>query len=257
MPPCCSFQLANAGWDVSLIKASVDAAARPDVLLVPGAWHGRWSWHKVQPALAARGWRTHIVELPSTSGSGSPRKGLYDDAAVIRRRIKQIGRPVVVVAHSYGGAAVSEGAAHMSDVRHLVYLAAFALDIGESVLGLASGRVPDWWVIDGDVVTPGTPHEMLYEDVPLAEARMAITKLRPISFLSFQQRLTAAAWHTAPSTYIVCQRDRAVPVPLQEALAARATHVRRLPTSHSPFLAAPGQLTKLIIEAASSGPVRN
>ncbi|GLE52199.1 hypothetical protein ATCCBAA256_17690 [Mycobacterium montefiorense] len=221
------------------------------MLLVPGAWHGRWSWHKVQPALAARGWRTHVAELPSTSGFGSSRKGLYDDAAVIRRRIEQIGGPVVVVAHSYGGAAVSQGAAHMQQVRHLVYLAAFALDIGESVLGLASGRVPEWWVIDGEVVSPGKPHEILYEDVPAAEVRIALTKLRPISFMSFQQPLTASAWHTAPSTYIVCQRDRAVPVRLQEALAARATHVRRLPTGHSPFLAAPGQLTELIIEAAS------
>jgi pimeloyl-ACP methyl ester carboxylesterase len=179
--------------------------------------------------------------------------GLYDDAAVIRRSIKRIGGPVVVVAHSYGGAAVSEGAAHMSDVRHLVYIAAFPLEIGESVLDLTNGRVPEWWVIDGETVTPGKPHEMLYGDVPPVEARKAITKLRPMSIVSFLQPVTAAAWHTAPSTYIVCQRDRAVPVPLQEVLAARATHVRRLPTGHSPFLAAPGQLTKLIIEAASKG----
>jgi pimeloyl-ACP methyl ester carboxylesterase len=234
-----------------LIKASVDEAARPDVLLVAGAWHGPWSWDKVQSALAARGWRTHTAELPSTSGTGSPRKGLYDDAAVIRTRIKQIGGPVVIVAHSYGGAAVSQGAAQMSNVRHLVYLAAFPLDIGESVLGLTGGLMPEWWVVDGEVITAGKPCEILYGDVPLAEARKAVTKLRPISIVSFEQPLTAAAWLTAPSTYIVCQRDRAVPVPLQEALATRATHVRRLPTGHSPFLAAPGQLTALIIEAAS------
>jgi pimeloyl-ACP methyl ester carboxylesterase len=232
---------------------SSDSAKRPTVVLVPGAWHDRWSWHKVQPALAAQGWQSHIVELPSTSEVGPPRKGLRDDAAAIRRQIQRISGPVVVVAHSYGGAAASEGAANIADVRHLVYVAGFQLDVGESVLGLADGSAPPWWVVDGEVVTPGRPYDVLYDDVPPAHARRAVGKLQPFSVASFSQPVTAAAWHVAPSTYIICERDRAFPVQLQEILAKRATYVRRLPTGHSPFLAAPGQLTKLIIEAATQG----
>ncbi|OBJ23118.1 alpha/beta hydrolase [Mycobacterium colombiense] len=230
---------------------SSDPSPRPAVLLVPGAWHGRWSWHKVWCALAARGWQTYIAELPSTSEPGLPRKSLRDDVAAIRMQIDRIGRPVVIVSHSYGGAVVSEGAANMSDVRHLVYVAGFQLDVGESVLSLASGRVPAWWVIDGELVMPGKPYEVLYPDVPSVVARRAVAELQPFSVASFNQRATAAAWRATPSTYIVCERDRAVSVELQEMLSTRATYVRRLATGHSPFLAAPGQLTKLIIEAAA------
>jgi pimeloyl-ACP methyl ester carboxylesterase len=232
---------------------SSDPATNPAVLLVPGAWYGRWSWHKVQSALAARGWQTHIAELPSTADSGLARKGLRDDAAAIREQIERIGGPVVIVAHSYGGVAVSEGAANISTVRHLVYVAAFQLDVGESVRGTAGGRAPAWWVVDGEVVTPYDPYRVLYADVPSADARRAVAEQRPFSIASFHQPVIAAAWRATPSTYIVCESDRALAVQLQETLATRATYVRRLPTGHSPFLAAPAQLTELIIEAAMRG----
>jgi pimeloyl-ACP methyl ester carboxylesterase len=237
--------------EVWVSHTSLKSSTRPALLLVPGAWHGRWAWHKVQPALAVRGWRTHLAELPTTYESRPPRKGLHDDAAAIRKQIRQIGGPIVVVAHSYGGAAVSEGAADISDVRHLVYVAAAQLDVGESLLSFASGRAPAWWMVDGELVSPGEPLEMFYADVPSVEASRAVARLRPHSVVSFSQPLTAAAWHAVPSTYIVCDRDRAFPVQLQETLAARATYVRRLRTGHAPFLAAPGQLTRLIVEAAT------
>lgn len=234
-----------------MLPTFLESPARPAVLLVPGAWHGRWSWHKVQPALAVRGWRTYVAELPSTCESRPPRKGLHDDAAAIRKQIRQIGGPIVVVSHSYGGAAVTEGAADISDVRHLVYVAALQLDVGESVLGLTSGRAPAWWLVDGELVTPDEPLETFYADVPSVAASRAVARLRAHSVASFSQPVTAAAWHAVPSTYIVCDRDRAFPVPLQETLATRATYVRRLHTGHAPFLAAPGQLTRLIVEAAT------
>lgn len=60
--------------------------------------------------------------------------------------------------------------------------------------------------------------------------------------------LTAAAWHSVPSTYIVCAKDRAVTN--QEVIAVRATHVRRLPSDHMPLLSMPLALTDLIVEAA-------
>jgi hypothetical protein len=138
-------------------------------------------------------------------------------------------------------------------VRHLVYVAGFQLDVGESVLGLADSGAPPWWVVDGEVVTPGRPYDVLYDDMPQAHARRAVGKLQPFSVASFNQPVTAAAWHVAPSTYIICDRDRAVPVQSQETPTTRATYVRRLSTGHSPLLAAPGQLTKVIIESATYG----
>src|SRR5262249_34958899 len=97
-------------------------ASRPVILLVHGAWLGAWSWEKVQPDLIARGWEVQTVELPSVADRGGPRLGMHDDAAVIADRINEIAGPVVVVAHSYGGTAATQGAANLANVRHLVYV---------------------------------------------------------------------------------------------------------------------------------------
>jgi pimeloyl-ACP methyl ester carboxylesterase len=222
--------------------------SRPVLLLVHGAWLGAWSWEKVQPELTARGWEVRTVDLPSVADRGGPRFGLFDDAAVVRERIEEIGRPVVVVAHSYGGAVVSQGAADLPNVRHIVYVCAFQLDVGESLIQL-SGRLP-WWNVDGDTMTTFDTREILFTDVPHEDADRALARMRPFSYVAVTQALTAAAWHTVPSTYIVCENDRAVAD--QDVIAARATRVRRLPSDHMPLLSMPLALTELIVETAET-----
>jgi Alpha/beta hydrolase family len=228
----------------------------PVVVLVAGAWHAGWAWRRVAPALAAYGWRTALIELPSTAGAGMPRRGLHDDAAVVRRQMKKLidgtGEPAVVVAHSYAGAAVSEGLDGIDAVRHIVYLAAFQLDVGESVLGIAGDVIPRWWRIDQDLVTPADPYGVFFHDVPVRDARWAVEQLQPVSFAAFRETLDAAAWHAIPSTYVLCERDRAQPIEVQKRFAARATRVERLATGHSPFLARPAELTQLIIDVAEN-----
>lgn len=225
-----------------------EETSRPVLLLVHGAWLGAWSWEKVRPELMARGWEVETVELPSVADRGGPRFGLHDDAATVSARIKEIGRPVVVVAHSYGGAVVSEGAAGLANVRHLVYVCAFQLDVGESLIEL-SGRLP-WWNVDGDTMTTYNTHEILFTDVPQGDSDRAIARMKPFSYAAVTEELTAAAWRSVPSTYILCERDRAVAG--QEAIAARATYQRRLPSDHMPLLSMPLALTDLIIEAADN-----
>ncbi|MDT7805081.1 MAG: hypothetical protein QOI78_8514 [Actinomycetota bacterium] len=77
-----------------------------------------------------------------------------------------------MVAHSYGGAPVSEGAAGAPNVVHLVYVTAFQLDEGESLLGAA----------DGDLFTPLTPHEIFFADLDPETAAAAVARLRPHSY---------------------------------------------------------------------------
>ena len=223
-------------------------AARPALLLVHGSWLGAWSWEKVQPELIARGWEVHTVELPSVADLGGPRFGLHDDAAVVRERIREIGRPVVVVAHSYGGTVATQAAAGLANVRHIVYVCAFVLDIGESLIDL-SGRVA-WWDVDGDTMTPIDSRDILFNDVSQEDSDRAIARLRPSTYGIVTEAVTAAAWQSVPSTYIVCEDDLAVPS--QDAFAARTTRVRRLPTGHMPLLSMPLELTDLIEEAAES-----
>jgi len=222
---------------------------RPTLLLVHGAWHGAWVWEKVRRELTARGCLVHTLDLPSVGERGRPRKALYDDAAAVRQRVEEIRGPVVVVAHSYGGAAVTQGVANLSNVRHIVYVCAFALDVGDSLLGLV-GTQPDWWIIDGDIMIPDDPRAVFYHDVEPQEAEWAIGHLRPISYVTVTQALTAAAWRDIASTYIICDRDVAMGAG-QDLLAKRATHIRHLPSSHSPMLSLPSELTDLIVEASN------
>ena len=84
------------------------------------------------------------IDLPSNDGTS----GLDDDAAAIRTALDEIGAPTVVVGHSYGGIAVSEGAATSPNAVGLVYLAAFMLDTGQSLLDAMQHQLPDWIELD-------------------------------------------------------------------------------------------------------------
>ncbi len=227
-----------------------DAAQRPVLLLVHGAWHGAWNWEKVERLLTATGWVVETIDLPSVAEKGASRYGMHDDAAHVRRQIERIDRPVVVVAHSYGGMPVTEGAAHLPNVLHIVYLAAFQPDVGESPFELSDGTQAPWWNIEGDTVVPATPRETFYFDLPFEEAEWAIARLKPQSTIAATETVSAAAWRTISSTYVVCEQDRAMPPMLQEQMAQRATSVRRLNTGHSPFLSRPDDVAQLIAEVA-------
>ena len=112
------------------------------VLLVPGSWHGAWCWTEVIDRLARH--RASACARSSCPSNDGP-SGLADDAAAVRDAIAGIGEPTVVVGHSYGGVAISEGAA---DAAGLVYLCAFMLDAGESLLDAMQHQLPDWIEVD-------------------------------------------------------------------------------------------------------------
>jgi hypothetical protein len=189
----------------------------------------------------------------ATFTTHAPRSGYDDDAEEVRRRIEEIDGPVVIVAHStYGGAVVSEAAAGLGQVRHIVYVCAFQLDVGESLFSLLAGRIPPFYDVDGDIIRLKGAREHFYHDMAAEDADWAIGQLKPLSWIAITEPLTAAAWRTVPSTYIVCDRDTAWPPGGQESFAARARFVRHLPSSHTPQLSMPSALADLIVEAAGT-----
>jgi pimeloyl-ACP methyl ester carboxylesterase len=224
--------------------------SRPTVLLVHGAWHGAWVWEKVQRELTARGWAVHTIDLPSVAERGLPRRGLHGDAAAVRQRIEEIEGPVVVVAHSYGGAVVTQGVADLPNVCHIVYVCAFALDVGESI---STRTTPISLYVDRDIMPPDDARERFYQDMEPHQADWAITRLLPISDDAFSETLTSAAWQNISSTYVVCDWDAAVPPKAQCKFAARTTAIRHLAAGHSPMLSMPSELTDLIVDAAHVG----
>lgn len=229
---------------------------RPTLLLVHGAWHGAWAWKPLRDILDRRGWKVETIDLPTVHADQIAGLHLADDADAIAQAIARIDGPVVVVAHSYGGVPTTQ-AALADNVQHIVYIAAFALDEGESLLGSVGGVAPSWWVIDGPTATAGTDQEpaasLFFGDVGPDAAAAAVAQLKPQSVLAFEEALTEVAWRTKPTTYVVTGQDAVFPDVAQEALAARAgSRVEHLDTSHSPFLSQPHAVADIIEKAARS-----
>jgi pimeloyl-ACP methyl ester carboxylesterase len=220
--------------------------ASPTLLLVPGAWHGPWCWEALRSELSDV--PTETVALASVGPDPASLGDLHDDARAVREAAEAIDGPVVVCAHSYGGAVSTEGLAGVDNVERIVYLAAFMLDAGESLLAAAGGTPPPWWQIHADegYLTVIAPEEVFYHDVDPGTRAAAVARLQPLARIVTEQPLRHAAWHETPSTYVICDDDRAFPPGGQDALAARAGRVRHLPTSHSPMLSQPAALAELL-----------
>jgi pimeloyl-ACP methyl ester carboxylesterase len=218
----------------------------PTLLLVHGAWHGTWAWRRLAEELSDLDVRT--VGLPSVGSDPAALGDLRTDAEAVRAAAVVVDGPVLVCAHSYGGVPATEGLAGLRNVVGVVYLCAFQLDIGESLLGAVGGRAPGWWDLHRreGYVDPLRPAEIFYADVDPHTAGSAVARLGHQSLAAFEQPLTRAAWRTIPSTYVVCEQDAAIPVAAQELMAERSGRVLRMPGSHSPFLSRPEQLAGVL-----------
>ena len=223
-----------------------DPSGAATVLLVHGAYHGAWCWDPVRARLTELGVPSLAPELPLT--------GYAADVAAVRAAAERAGRgPLVVVAHSYSGIVVAD-AAHRAD--RLVFVAARMPLPGESqtelsprwhVPGLGDSTAVDeaGWARVGPAA-----REVFYADCPPGLADEAMSRLRPMRSAVPARPLDEPAWLTAPTAYVVCRRDRVVRVDRQRERAALVDEHHELDCGHSPFLAVPGDLARLLAEQA-------
>src|ERR1700730_1359918 len=115
---------------LTLASVANGASTKPSILLVHGAFADGSSWSKVIPILERDGYDVTAVPIPLTA--------LADDIATTRRVIDAQKGPVVVVGHSYGGIVITGAAAGNSNVKSLVYVAAFSPDADEPITATAS-----------------------------------------------------------------------------------------------------------------------
>lgn len=230
------------------------------IVLVHGAWHGGWCWAALQAELDRRGVASLALDLPGHGTSTLPFGDLHGDAQHVVDVVATVGVPVVLVGHSYGGAVITEAAHRLgsdsdSPVRHLVYLAAFCPDEGESVMDLArheSGGPVDlgaaMTAVEGGltVLDPDKAAPALYGDCDEFAVAAALRRLCPQPVATMLQPVGGAPWRSLPSTYVVCTRDRSVHPGHQEFMAARCANVIRLDTDHSPFLSMTNETADVI-----------
>jgi pimeloyl-ACP methyl ester carboxylesterase len=211
-----------------------------DTLLIHGAWHGAWCWEAVQEHLP----EARAIDLPSVWADGD----FTADVAAVRAALDELRAPVTLVGHSYAGAVISEAGTHPK-VGHLVFLTAFALDVGETVTTNAAPpseptKLSAAMRIDGERIwiDPEAATATFYADCD----EPPVDRLHTMSLHAFDIPVTVPAWKSVPSTYVVCTQDEAIDVGVQRFLATRCSNVVELDASHSPMLSMPDRVAKVI-----------
>lgn len=219
-----------------------------NVVLVHGAWADGSSWAKVIPLLAAKGLHVDAVQLPLTSQA--------DDVAAVQRAIARVDGRLLLVAHSYGGAVITQ-AGNDPKVAGLVYVAAFAPAEGESPADLTfANPTPFLAHLEQDAfgflkLSPTGIREDFAPDLSDSEQTVLAATQGPTSFASLSGTISTPAWRSQPSWFVIAAYDRVVSPTLQAMFAERmnATSIT-LPSSHVAMLSMPSVVASFIRRAA-------
>jgi pimeloyl-ACP methyl ester carboxylesterase len=229
------------------------------IVLVHGAFAESASWNRVIDTLERDG--HHAI------AAANPLRGLASDAEAVSDLVRTIDGPVVLVAHSYGGAVISNVDAGAGEIAGLVYVDGFAPDAGEhcfqlaamfpgSMLGESTVRpVPR---SDGttDFYVASEPfHDIFCADVSAPEAALLAATQRPAT----QEALTEPSgerplWKQVPSWFLIGEEDHIIPPALQRFMADRAgaRRIVELPgASHVALVSQPDATARLILEAGA------
>ena len=197
------------------------------------------------------------------------------DDAVLKRAnddvvadvVKSIDGPVVLVGHSYGGSVISEAAEGRANVKGLVYVAAFAPDLGETALGL-TGKFPGSTL--GPALAPPVKltsggndlyilqarfHDQFAADVPATQAQLMAAGQRPIAEAALSEASSEPAWKTVPSWFIYGDKDKNIPPVAMGFMAERAKSRQTVVVkgaSHVVMVSHAPEVAGLIEQAASA-----
>ncbi|MEU1090781.1 alpha/beta fold hydrolase [Streptomyces sp. NPDC005576] len=244
----------SASADGTTKTSSTRSAPRPTVVLVHGAFADSSSWDGVTSRLERQGY--------PVLGVANPLRGLSSDSAYVSSVLDSIPGPVILVGHSYGGAVITDAAVGHSNVKALVYVAAFAPGEGETGLsildtypgsGLPAALTVRAFPGGQDAyVDPADFRHIFAADVPAGKARLMAAGQRPASLAAFAEPSTTPAWKTIPSWFLVAGADQAIPPAAEKAMADRAgshTEVVR-GASHAVLVSHPDTTARLIESAA-------
>lgn len=230
----------------------------PTIVLVHGAFADSSGWSEVIARLQSEGFSALAV--------ANPLRGLASDSDYVRSVLSTISGPIVLVGHSYGGAVITNAAAENSDVAALVYISAFALDEGESVVGalsLGGGHselanhliirpVPEEAEAEA-YIDPVHFHRLFAQDLDLRHAAWLASTQRPASLATLGMTSGAAAWKSIPSWFLVSSRDNVIPAPAQHVMASRAGATTvEVNSSHAVMLSHPDRVADLVLQAADA-----
>ena len=245
------------------LPAAAQAAAKPTVVLVHGAFADASGWYGVQERLEDKGYK---VVSPA-----NPLRGVSADAAYLKSFLGQISGPIVLVGHSYGGVVITNAATGNANVKALVYVAAFAPDQGDTVLSLselgtddqlgpATLDVKTFPNPDGTTGQEGTIklnvfREIFAGDLSKKLARNMALAQRPASLVALGEPSGVPAWKTIPSYYMVAGADKAIGADTEKAMAKRINPRKTITVkgaSHVVMISQPKVTADFILDAAKT-----
>ena len=229
------------------------ASPKPvNVVLVHGNFADGASWAGVYNILKNDGYDVSIVQNSTMS--------LADDVTITKTVLAAQDRPSILVGHSYGGQIITALGADEPKVAGLVYIAAFALQQGESLGALLGAGPPQpalahlivddhgfGWVPEADFV------DHFAAGVEPAKARVLFAVQQALSMSTFEDVMGEPAWKSRPSWYLVATDDQAIPPDAERMFASRmgATTIE-VASGHLAMVSNPQAVTDLIKEAAGT-----
>jgi len=243
-----------------VIGVAAAESGKPTIILIHGAFAESSSWNGVVAELLADGY--------PVIAAANPLRGVKNDAEHASSVVKSINGPVVLVGHSYGGSVISN--VHDGKVRAHVYVAAFALEQGESTIEM-SDRFPGGTLGQAlarpvSLADGGNDLYIQQEkfgaqfaaDVPAQDAKLLAATQRPITEAALGERSGAPAWKSVPSWHIYGDADRNIPPAAMKFMAERAGAKQTVVlngASHVPMVSQPRAVAAIIKRAAAAGGV--
>ena len=221
------------------------------IVLVHGAWVDGSGWRGVYETLVRDGFKVSIVQEPETS--------FQDDVTAVKRILAlQDGRSILV-AHSYGGAVITEAGTDPS-VAGLVYVAAHMPDAGENEADDGK-RFPSDLSKSGAIkktadgftyLDPAQFHEYFAADLSVEQAAFMARSQVLNAADNFKAVITTPAWREKPSWMVVAGADRTINPDLERFYAKRAHSdtVEVAGASHSVYVSHPKEVADVIESAA-------
>jgi pimeloyl-ACP methyl ester carboxylesterase len=241
--------MTGASFAAPVQSASLPKGAAHNIVLVHGAFVDQTSWQPVANILVKKGYNVTLVENPLTS--------LAADVEATRQALaKQHGR-TVLVGHSWAGVVITE-AGEDPKVSALVYVSAFAPDVGESLASLskagpategAAAIHPD---AKGNLyIDPKVFPSAVAADLPLKIAESLANSQLPLSYTAFGTPVDTAAWHDKPTFYVISTKDKLIAPEAQKMFAVRMhAQITEVAGSHASLVVHANEVATVIEKAA-------
>ncbi|KAL3423657.1 hypothetical protein PVAG01_05404 [Phlyctema vagabunda] len=250
------------------------SSTKPNVVIVPGAWQKATGFAGLVESISAAGFPAEVVPLPSVGSFQDPLPGLPEDVVAVRNVVGKFvdeGRDVVLLCHSYGGVVSScavegfdfasrKAEAKTGGVIMTIFMAAFMVPKGNSLLDLLGGQPLPWMRIEGGkcFAQESALAQVAFNDFSEEEAAQYISDgMSHTSAVVFGTPSTFEPWSNGyPCAYIFFSEDKSLQYPIQQHFA---TQLGPDPTTftvkggHCAFLRLPEDVVAAVAKAAEVG----